>query len=383
LQKACFLYSGELSRAPIEGKNLRFEEAEARWMMTEEVKEQTPTQENTPTQPNYGTTGLVPPPQPMGPAKNEMNPTLLIAVLGAGIGLMVGLIFAMISWRGSTANGPYDLKTVDASGYGLKGHLYTKWDNRLGYRLTIEPDDPARRDGFSLAVRNSPRPLAIDIQLHDPLGFVLCSKTILLKYDPKAALAHHDQRGGTGNASISTGTKVDAGVDVAKLEAAELQREMGKDVFQATVGSDGKIDSLDAQGQLGCSMKEYGNAASWSFLPDFPTTSEQAAMVKPATAREEAAAPADNEHRRAKKKAAETASPFYIEGNDAIVAYDASSGALQLGFGKFFFLDKSGPEAKIVEEQDLPVKVYYKCDQGGMCTLAHTGAFVLHVRTRQ
>ncbi len=354
--------------------------------MTQEVNEKTPSPESTPARhavPTYGATGLILPPEPMGPAKSEMNPTLLIAVLGAGIGLMVGLIFAMMSWHGSAANGPYDLKTVDASGYGLKGHLYTKWENRLGYRLTIEPDDPARRDGFSLAVRNSPRPLSIDIQLHDPLGFVLCTKTILLKYDPKSALAHRDLRGGVVDASISTGTKVDAGIDVARLEAAELQREQGKDVFQATVGSDGKIDSLDAQGQLGCSMKEYGNAASWSFLPDFPTVSEQAAMVKPATAREEAAERADYAPRRVKKKAAAVASPFYIEGNDAIVAYDPNSGALQLGFGKFFFLDKSGPEAKIVEEQDLPVKVYYKCDQGGMCTLVRSGAFLLHVRERQ
>jgi len=351
-------------------------------MMTEEVKEQTPTQESTPAPhatPAYGATGLILPPEPMGPAKNEMNPTLLIAILGAGIGLMVGLIFAMISWRGSTVNGPYDLKTVDASGYGLKGHLYTKWENRLGYRLTIEADDPAKRDGFSLAVSNSPRPLAIDIQLHDALGFVLCTKTILLKYDPKSALAHRDQRGGTGDGSA---TRLGAGVDVAKLEAAELQREMGKDVFQATVGSDGKIDSLDAQGQLGCSMKEYQNTASWNFLPDFPTVSEQAAMVKPAAAREEAAARADNAPRRVKKKAAEVASPFYIEGSDAIVAYDSASGALQTGFGKSFFLDKSGPEAKIVEAQDLPVKVYYKCDQVGMCTLARSGSFLLHVRMR-
>jgi hypothetical protein len=292
---------------------------------------------------------------------------------------MVGVIFAMISWHGSTVNGPYDLKTVDASGYGLKGHLYTKWEDRLGYRLTIEPDDPARQDGFSLAVRNSPRPLAIDIQLHDPLGFVLCSKTILLKYDPKSALAHRDQH---GNAFVSTGTRVDTGIDVAKLEAAELQREQGKDVFQVSVGADGKIDSLNAQGQLGCSMKEYGNASSWNFLPDFPTVSEQAAMVKPAAAREEAAAPADNAVRRAKKKTADVPSPFYIEGSDAIVAYDSGSGALQTGFGKFFFLDKSGPDAKIVEAQDLPVKVYYKCDQGGMCTLARSGSFLLHVRMK-
>lgn len=347
-------------------------------MMTEEVKEQTASPESTPARPNYGTTGLIPPPPPMAPGQNEMNPTLLIAVLGAGIGLMVGLIFAMISWHGSSAHGPYDLKTVDASGYGLKGHLYTKWEDRLGYRLTIEPDDPARRDGFSLAVSNSPRPLAIDIQLHDPLGFVLCTKTILLRYDPKAALAHHDQH---GVALVSTGTKVDAGIDVAKLEAAELQREQGKDVFQASVGADGKIDSLNAQGQLGCSMKEYENTVSWNFLPDFPTVSEQAAMVKPAK-REEAAAPADSLPRRAKKRATDVPSPFYIEGSDAIVAYDSGSGALQTGFGKFFFLDKSGPEAKIIEEQDLPVKVYYKCDQGGMCTLARSGSFLLHVRVK-
>lgn len=348
-------------------------------MMTEEVKEQTLSAENTPAQPSYGTTGLIPPPQPMGPGKNDMNPTLLIAVLGAGIGLMVGLIFAMISWHGSSAHGPYDLKTVDASGYGLKGHLYTKWEDRLGYRLTIEPDDPARRDGFSLAVRNSPRPLAIDIQLHDPLGFVLCTKTILLKYDPKAALAHRDPH---GVSLVSTGTKVEAGMDVAKLEAAELQREQGKDVFQDSVGADGKIDLLNAQGQLGCSMKEYENAASWNFLPDFPTVSEQAAMVKPAVARAEAAAAEDSAPRRIKKKATDVPSPFYIEGSDAIVAYDPASGGLQTGFGKFFFIDKSGPDAKIVEAQDLPVKVYYKCDQAGACTLARSGSFLLHVRVR-
>jgi hypothetical protein len=319
-------------------------------MMTEEVKEQTPSVENPPVPPNHGTTGLISPPQPAGPATSAMNPTLLIAVLGAGIGLMVGVIFAMISWRGSTAHGPYDLKTVDASAYGLKGHLYTKWDDRLGYRLTIEPDDPAKRDAFSSAVRSSPRPLSIDIQLHDPMGFVLCTKTIVVKPDPKSALAQRP---------------------VFPLS----------DVFQASVGSDGKIDSLTAQGQLGCSMKEYENTASWNFLPDFPPSIDPAAKGKPAV-REEAAAATESAPRRGKKKAADAPSPFYIEGSDAIVAYDPGTGALQTGFGKFFFLDKSGPEAKIVEAQDLPVKVYYKCDQGGLCTLARNGSFLLHVRVR-
>jgi hypothetical protein len=315
-----------------------------------------------PEAPIYGATGLIRAPEPMGPAKNEMNPTLFIAALGAGFGLLVGVVFATISWRGSNAPAANDMKIVDASAYGLKGHLVTKWDDRLGYRLTIEPDDPARRDGFSHAVLSSPRPLSIDVQLHDQGGFVLCTKTILLKYDPK----------GAGTSS---------GTEVARAEAAELQREQGKDVFQNAMGGDGKVDSISAQGQLGCSAKEYANTASWGLLPDFPSAAEQAAIVKPA-APAETREPQESAHRRVNRKPTDVASPYYIEGNDAIVAYDPSSGALQLGFGKFFFLDKTGPEAKIVEEQDLPVKVYYKCDQAGICTLARNGAFLLHVRTR-
>src|SRR5271165_3222162 len=118
------------------------------------------------------------------PAKDR---TILFAALVAGLGLFAGIGVANNLWRFSSPTGPGNLSPITFSAYGLRGNLVTKWEDKLQYHLTIEPIDSKQRAGFAYAVSHSPRPLSFDIQLKDPLGFVLCSNTILVKFDPQQA----------------------------------------------------------------------------------------------------------------------------------------------------------------------------------------------------
>jgi hypothetical protein len=310
-------------------------------------------------------------------------PANFYATVGVGLGILCGLIFAAIYWHGSNPTGPYDLGSVTSPAVGLKGRLYTRWDKNLQYRLTFEPVAPERLAGFSTAIEGSPRPLAISIQLTDPQGFALCSKTILLKYDSRNA-EKPESAPETGDVSA------DPQVSSSKAELAQAQedlREQGKDVFQNQPGSDGRVASITAQGDLPCSASAYDQAVSWTFTPDFPSVAEQDALIRhleEKSARAAANSPAAlAARRRAVKVAANPPPKFYIEGEDAIVDYDASGGIIFTRGGKTFTIDKTGVEAASLKGHDFPLHVHYRCDQFGSCTLTSAGAGTQHTRLRK
>ena len=170
-------------------------------------------------------------------SKPAASPTYTYAVMAAGAGILFGVAFAANFWRTSSPTGPYDLGSATSSANGLKGHLLTTWDKEVEYRLTIGPGDQGQQAGFALAISNPPRPLSFDIQLKNPLGFVLCSTNILLKYDPGNA----GLRAGNANASNDSGGQIAQGADTAQLEAQELARERGKDIFQNQFGPDDRL----------------------------------------------------------------------------------------------------------------------------------------------
>jgi hypothetical protein len=72
-----------------------------------------------------------------------------------------------------------------------------------------------------------------------------------------------------------------------------------------------------------------------------------------------------------------------IEGDDAIVEYDASRGVIETSAGKIFLFDKSSADGNDSRWQDYPVSVHYKCDQNSSCTLKHAGIDALRVRLRK
>jgi hypothetical protein len=165
-------------------------------------------------------------------------------------------------------------------------------------------------------------------------------------------------------------------------------REQGKDVFTNQFGSDGQVASISAQGDLPCSASAYESTVAWSFYPEFPSVSEQDALLRhldeKATNTTVNSPDAIAARRRAKARAAANPPPkFYIEGEDAIVDYDAAGGVIATRGGKTFTIDGTGVEAASLKGRDFPLPVHYRCDQFGNCTLYSAGAGTQHTRLRK
>jgi hypothetical protein len=302
--------------------------------------------------------------------KPGINPTGIIIAVGAGAGILFGLAIAANSIHPAKTD-PIPMGAVTANAVGLTGHLFTKWDDKPEYRLNLEPVDADQRAGFSLVVGDPPRPLSINVQLKDSLGFVLCNKDVLLKYDPAKAAAH----GGKGAARQAQSD------DLAKQQSQELEREKGADTFENGVGPDGQIDSISAQGELPCSKKALDSMVSWGFIPNFPTLAEQSELLRHQPGEksiEENAASAA--HRRESRKPAPVTPLFLIEGDDEIVWSDASGANVETSGNKSFTLDMSG-QGTGSAWRVYPAKIHYRCDQTSTCILTRPDS-VIAMRAR-
>jgi hypothetical protein len=311
-------------------------------------------------------------------------PTNFYATVGIGFGVLFGIAVAAISWHISNPTGPYDLGSVTSTAVGLKGRLYTKWDKKLQYRLAFEPSAPEQLEGFAAAVESSPHPLSIGIQLTDAQGFVLCSKDILIKFDSRNA----ELKGVQAEADNTHPDPQLQNSQGSMAEAEERVREKGKDIFKNQLGPNGQVVSISAQGELPCSASAYESAITWSFTPDFPSLTEQEALIhhldeKVANAVTNSPAVIAARRRAAARAAANPPPKFFIEGEDAIVDYDATSGIISTRNGKSFTIDRTGTEAASLKGRDFPLRVHYRCDQFGACILLSAGAGVQHTRLRK
>jgi hypothetical protein len=171
------------------------------------------------------------PPKPAGIS------IFIYAAILAGIGVLVGVVFFTMPWLFGNAKGRYDLGTVVSSPDDLNGHLYTRWNEQLEYRLKIEPGDESQLAGFSLAVSNLPRPVSFYIQLFDADSKALCSMHILMKYDP--------------------------------ANAEEQEREHDNNLFQDIYGPTGQIVAISSEGTMPCSQRAWSKpgVSSPTFLP--------------------------------------------------------------------------------------------------------------------
>jgi hypothetical protein len=308
-----------------------------------------------------------PTPQPLSPEsltermrKFAENPTKFYAAIGAGLGVLLAVIFATVFLFTGNPEGRYDLGPVTSSATGLKGHLYINWEKTLHYRLTFETSDPDQQAGFALAVINPPRPLSIEIQLQDAQGFILCSKEIVLRYDIQPPAASNS----------------------AQLNDQEQKREQGKEIFQNQITPKGQVVALNAQGEIPCSAKAYENTAQWSFTSNFPSLAEQDEALKRPQEMRASAAQRAAAH-KATAKAAEKLLPFSIEGDDAIVEFDVNRGVIETSGRKTFFLDKTSMRSADPVWQEYPVNIHFRCDQSANCTLMHAGAGALRVRLKR
>ncbi len=327
--------------------------------------------------------------------KAASSQTKFYAIIGIGLGLFVGLCLAVYFLFPAPSNTFTDMGTVNANAWGLKGHMSAKWADKLDYQLTIEPSAPEQRAAFISAVTTSPRPLSIAVQLKDPFGVALCGNTILVKFDPRnvpvttteepAPQPKGKRADKTAEETLQSREQVAQAINLAHLEGQELDREHGKDVFQQTNGTDGQAASLNAQGIMPCSKKQFDSTAAWSFTPDFPVVApqylhgnagqnpnaDQAAADEAEKLRQEADKLAAL--RRARRAQAQPISRYFIEGDDAIVWYDASSGIAETSAGKAFRIDKSNPALIALKGRDFPVQIHYRCDQMEVCTFTGVG----------
>ena len=319
------------------------------------------------------------------------NPTRVYAAAGVGLGILFGVVFAVVFWHLNHAEGRYDLGSFTSSASGLKGHLWIEWDKKVTYRLTIEPSDPDYMAGFAHAVARPPRPLSIQVHLQDYQGFVLCTREIVLKYDARnaealAASTPDSQALKTDTVNLPADQPAQT-IDFAQLDAQEAARERDQEIFQNQIGPDGQIAGLNAHGEIPCSKSAYEKTANWSFTPDFPSLAEQNQWLKrqqelPAGAAHPSPAASAAPAAR-KKKAAIQLLPFTVEGDDAIVDFDAAQGVIATRGGKTFFLDKAAGAAADSAWQDYPVSIHYRCDQSSICMLTHSGLGGLRARMKR
>jgi hypothetical protein len=314
--------------------------------------------------------------------------TKVYAAAGIGMGLLAGLIVAVLLLHPNSATGANDMGSVDGASYGLKGRLTTSWNGHLQYRLTLEPMDANRAADFAANVNRSPKPLAIEVQAKDPFGAVMCSDTILLKFDPRNAPEMEVRKLGPdatkAQIALSQRDQIARGLALAKLEGQELDREHGQNLFQNDADKNGQLASISAQGVLPCTKKQFENFVSWGFTGNFPAVVQTSPNIAPETALAKRAETKNAAARnREKRKQASPLSPIYVEGDDAIAWIDAPNGVIGTRGGKELRTDKSDAIAATLKGEDLPIPIHYRCDQEGNCTFSGGDRGVHHARLRR
>lgn len=311
------------------------------------------------------------------------SPKRVMMAAGVGLGVFAVLLLAVV-WLTSSPEGRYDLGTATNDAAGLNGRLYVEWDQHLTYRLKIEPSDPSQIAGFSLAVGHPAQPQAVTIHLQNPEGFVLCSTEIVLRYDPRVAVADAAAR----QAAEATDEDVDSteppapATGLAQQYAQEAAREQGKDIFQNQLAPDGQIAAITAQGTIPCSKKAYENTTYWSFTADFPPLADQSAMVERLNDARDAARRAEEAKRRKAHRPTVKLLPFSIEGDDSIVAFDPAHGVIETNGEKIFYFTP-GAAGSNPAWQDYPVSIHYRCDRASNCEIMHAGAGALRARLKR
>lgn len=255
---------------------------------------------------------------------------------------------------------------------GIRGHLVTRWQGKAIYKIELEPLDPTYAAGFAYAAAHPPGPIQFNLRILDASGFALCSKQVVLPFDPSTVPAD------VSNLPTGRGPKAHqerAAAEQAYLQARqaqETQRESAHDVLQAKLANDGTVASLFAQGTLPCTSDQYGHFDYWDFSTDFPTVKEQHDLMSHKTQREAALARAQNEAARRKAQRL-LQSTFYVQGDVRVNTWDPSAGMLGSGVGKSFYVAKASDRPIAAGWASSSTLIHYKCDQHGICILTQSG----------
>jgi len=329
--------------------------------------------------------------QEPSPAPAKKKPNLLL--FGGFAALVIFAIFVVYTATRPKDNAPPpgDMGPGIVQVSGLRGHLDTRWEGsaktgRLAYRLRIEPMEDRWQPGFSHAVLKAPLPMYVNVRLLDATGFALCGKEIDFPFDP--------QNGYVPGVSVplvdSNGKKLstaerDAAMQAARqgqisqLQAAEVAREHGKDIFQNQLSKDGDLTAVNVQGTLPCAPDQFRQASYWDLNSNFPTLDQQASMLKPNSPTQEAAEAATVGH-RARRPSYRPQEGFVIQGDDRVTEYDSVNGLLWAR-GRTFQIDRHTGAATATAWANNNTLIHYRCDQQADCALtAAGGAAVLHAR---
>jgi hypothetical protein len=274
---------------------------------------------------------------------------------------------------------------------GLRGHLDAKWDGdaksgRLAYQLRIEPMEERWGPGFSRVTLNPPMPISVNVRLLDASGFALCGKEVDLRFSPQTAAVPAGLQTGPNGKKLSPAERVAVEQSarqtaISQMQAAESQREQGKDIFQNQTTTDGQVTALNAQGTLPCSPDQFKRADYWDFNTNFPTLADQAALLDPrlATAQHKELEPPAHPERRTVSKLAQQG--YIIQGDDRVTGYDPIHGLLLAEEGKAFLIDKRTGRSTASAWASNYSLIHYKCDQHANCSLSSPGGLsVLRAR---
>src|SRR6201998_218684 len=313
-------------------------------------------------------------------------------LIGGFAALVIFGIFIVMSGNKPKVDAPPpgDMGPGIVAAAGLRGHLNTKWDGdaktgKLAYQLRIEPMEDRWGPGFSRATTHPPMPLSVNVRLLDASGFALCGKEIDFRFDPQnagvpvAASVAESANGKKLSASARMAAMQAARQsEITQMQAAEVTRERGKDIFQNQPTNDGQVAAVNAQGTLPCSPDQYRHADYWDFNTNFPTLAEQAALVDPKSAMH--AKEFDPPGHTEKRALTKWGDGFVIKGEDRVTGYDSVHGLLWAE-EKTFAIDKRTGQTTASAWAAGYTLIHSKCDQHASCALTAAGQIaVLHAR---
>lgn len=327
--------------------------------------------------------------EPPVPAKKKPN----LVILGGFAALIIFAIFVVYTATKPKDNAapPGDMGPGIVAVSGLRGHLNTRWEGsaktgRLAYQMHIEPMEDRWQAGFSRVVLKAPVPIYVNVRLLDATGYALCGKQIEFRFDPQ----NGEVPAVTAPLVGSNGKKLtlaerEAAVqaarqsEIAQMQAAEAQRERGRDIFQDQLGNDGLAMAVNVQGSLPCSPDQFRQANYWDFNTNFPTLDEQADLLDPKAAARRAKEAELATHPRGPRKL--PLPGFVMQGDDRITGYDSARGMLWAQQGETFQIDRRLGQATATAWANNNSLIHYRCDQHASCALtAAGGTAVLHAR---
>lgn len=324
------------------------------------------------------------------PEKKKLN-FLLIGGFAALI-IFAIVAFSLARPKDNSASPPGDLGPGIVAPAGLRGHLVTNWQGnaksgKLAYQLHIEPMEDRWQPGFSRVTLNPPMPISVNVRLLDSSGFALCGKEIDFHFDPQKASVPIaiSAMAGVNDKKMSKAQR-NAAIEAARqseitrMQAEEVERERGKDVFQNQIATDGLVSAVNVQGALPCSADQYKRTDYWDFNTNFPTLQEQAILVDPKAAQREFDLPG---HPAKRTLSTLPQQGFVIQGDDRVTGYDSARGVLWAE-GKSFSIDRRYGQATATAWANNYSLIHYRCDQHANCALTAAGeAAVLHARLNE